>query len=114
MDVQEARVAGCRSSGEADRYLEQKRRREAEDRGHRKENSHAGPSSQESLNVPVSSDSLNTYSNTTSVGHSTSASLTDLDFVSLSGADLLSESVSMQFLLLQSKSSLALGFLPFN
>ncbi|KAL2475777.1 Transcriptional adapter ADA2b [Abeliophyllum distichum] len=91
-ELKEARVAGCRSSGEADRYLEQKRRREAEDSGHRKESSHAGPSSQESLNVPVSSDSLNTYSNTTPAGHANSSSLTDLDFVPLSGADLLSES----------------------
>ncbi|CAI9783986.1 unnamed protein product [Fraxinus pennsylvanica] len=92
LELKEARAAGCRSSGEADRYLEQKRRREAEDSGHRKESSQAGPSSQESLNVPVSSDSLNTYSNTTSAGHVNSSSLTDLDFVPLSGADLLSES----------------------
>lgn len=90
---QEARAAGCRSSAEADRYLEQKRR-EADDGVNRKENSQAGPSSQESLSVPLSSDSFGTYSTTTSAGQANSS--TDLDFVPISGANLLSESVSLQ------------------
>ncbi|KAK4484998.1 hypothetical protein RD792_007605 [Penstemon davidsonii] len=88
-ELKEARAAGCRSSSEADRYLEHKRKREAE---HRKESSQAGPSSQESLSVPVSSDSFGTYSNTTSAGQANSSSQTDFDFVSMSGANLLSES----------------------
>ncbi|KAI3466502.1 hypothetical protein Pfo_023165 [Paulownia fortunei] len=88
-ELKQARAAGCRSAAEADRYLEQKRR-EAEDGAHRKESSQAGPSSQESLSVPVSSDSFGTYSTTTSAGQANSS--TDLDFVSISGANLLSES----------------------
>ncbi|KAG8365342.1 hypothetical protein BUALT_Bualt18G0094700 [Buddleja alternifolia] len=90
-ELKEARAAGYRSSGEADRYLEQ-RRRESEDGAHRKENSQAGPSSQESLSIPLSSDSFGTYSTTTSAGQANSSSHTDLDFVSISGANLLSES----------------------
>ncbi|KAL0407194.1 UNVERIFIED_CONTAM: Transcriptional adapter ADA2b [Sesamum latifolium] len=50
----------------------------------------AGPSSQESLSVPVSSDSFGTYSTTTSAGQANSS--TDLDFVTTSAANLLSES----------------------
>lgn len=92
MSIQEARAAGCRSSAEADRYLEQKRR-EGDDGANRKENSQAGPSSQESLSV---SDSFGTYSTTTSAGQANS--WTDLDFVPISGANLLSESVSVQSL----------------
>ncbi|PIM97221.1 hypothetical protein CDL12_30311 [Handroanthus impetiginosus] len=88
-ELKEARAAGCRSSAEADRYLELKRR-EAEDGAHRKESSQAGPSSQESLSVPVSSDSFGTYSTTTSTGQANSS--TDVDFMSISGANLLSES----------------------
>ncbi|XP_042065295.1 transcriptional adapter ADA2b-like [Salvia splendens] len=82
----EARAAGCRSSAEADRYLEQKRR-EGDDVVNPKENSQAGPSSLESLSV---SDSFGTYSTTTSAGQANS--WTDSDFVPISGASLLSES----------------------
>ncbi|XP_047946602.1 transcriptional adapter ADA2b isoform X1 [Salvia hispanica] len=85
-ELKEARAAGCRSSAEADRYLEQKRR-EGDDVINRKENSQAGPSSQESLSV---SDSFGTYSTTTSAGQANS--WTDSDFVPISGANLLSES----------------------
>ncbi|KAH6795872.1 hypothetical protein C2S51_036858 [Perilla frutescens var. frutescens] len=90
-ELKEARAAGCRSSADADRYLEQKRR-DADDGVNRKENSQAGPSSQESLtlSVPVSSDSFGTYSTTASAGQANSS--TDLDFVPVSGANLLSES----------------------
>ncbi|KAL8462711.1 hypothetical protein ACS0TY_033655 [Phlomoides rotata] len=78
--LKEARAAGCRSSAQADRYLEYKRR-EADDGGK------AGPSSQESLSV---SDSFGTYSTTTSAGQANSS--TELDFVPISGFNLLSES----------------------
>lgn len=100
-NIQEARAAGCRTSSEADRYLEQKRR-EADEGGHRKENSHVGPSSQESLSFQVSSDSFGTYSTTTSAGQANSS--TDFDLVSVSGAQLLSEPVSVQLLLFAQKS----------
>lgn len=72
--LKEARAAGCRSSAEADRYIEHKSR-EADD------GKAAGPSSQESLSV---SDSFGTYS---SAGQPT-----DFDFVPISGLNLLSES----------------------
>ncbi|KAL0300895.1 UNVERIFIED_CONTAM: Transcriptional adapter ADA2b [Sesamum radiatum] len=88
-ELKEARAAGCRSAAEADRYFEQKKR-ETEEGDHRKESSQAGPSSQESLSVPVSSDSFGTYSTTTSAGQANSS--TDLDFVTISAATLLSES----------------------
>ncbi|XP_051133716.1 transcriptional adapter ADA2b-like isoform X2 [Andrographis paniculata] len=84
--LKEAKAAGCRTSSEADRYLELKRQ-EAEDATGRKESSQAGPSSQES--IPISSDSFGTNSTTTSTGQAHSS--TDLDFASILGASLLSE-----------------------
>lgn len=43
--VQEARAAGCRTAGEAERYIEQKMRREVEENARRvKDSSQAGPS----------------------------------------------------------------------
>ncbi|KAL3614932.1 hypothetical protein CASFOL_040593 [Castilleja foliolosa] len=90
-ELKEARAAGCRTSTEADRYLERKRRETEEGAHLRKENSQVGPSSQESLSVPVSSDSFGTHSTmTTSAGQANSS--TDSDFVSVSGVSLLSES----------------------
>ncbi|GER56332.1 transcriptional adapter ADA2 [Striga asiatica] len=84
-ELKEARAAGCRTSAEADRYHERKRRETD-----RKESSQAGPSSQESLSVPLSSDSFGTYSTMTSAGQANSS--TDSDFMSISGVNLLSES----------------------
>ncbi|KAH6764766.1 ADA2 2B [Perilla frutescens var. frutescens] len=44
-DLQEARAAGCRTAGEAERYIEQKMKREVEENSRRvKESSQAGPS----------------------------------------------------------------------
>ncbi|KAK6133189.1 hypothetical protein DH2020_033079 [Rehmannia glutinosa] len=88
-ELKEARAAGCRTSAEADRYIEQKRK-QAEGRARRKESSQAGASRQESPSVPVSSDSFGTYSTTTSTGQANSS--TDLDSVLVSAADLLAES----------------------
>ncbi|GAA0163252.1 DNA-binding transcription factor [Lithospermum erythrorhizon] len=87
-ELKEARQAGCRSSEEADRYLERKRKTEAEN-GHRKENSQAGPSSQESLNAAMSSDSYGTYSNTRTSSQGNHND--DLSFVAFPGSELLSE-----------------------
>ncbi|KAL9253792.1 Transcriptional adapter ADA2-like protein [Drosera capensis] len=51
-DLQEARAAGCRTSSEADRYIGQKRRREAEEDARRvKESVEAGPSGKILLRV---------------------------------------------------------------
>lgn len=44
-DLQEARAAGCRTAGEAERYIEQKMKREVEENARRvKDSSQAGPS----------------------------------------------------------------------
>ncbi|KAM6585572.1 hypothetical protein CsatB_012574 [Cannabis sativa] len=70
-ELKEARAAGCRTSVEANRYLEQKRKREVEDVGGRtKEGAHVGPSSQ---------------------GGGFMASIGDMDVMGFNGADLLSE-----------------------
>lgn len=87
-ELKEARQAGCRSSAEADRYIERKRKTEAEN-GHRKENSQAGPSSQESLNAAISSDSYGTYSNTRTSSQGNQNE--DLSFLAFPGGELLSE-----------------------
>ncbi|KAM7525300.1 hypothetical protein LguiA_015202 [Lonicera macranthoides] len=77
-ELTEARAAGCHSSADADKYLEQKRKREGEESGRRKEGSQAG----------VNMDSMGTYSNLrNSAEQAISSSLTDLDIK----ADLLSE-----------------------
>lgn len=79
--MQEARAAGCHSSADADTYFEQKRKREAEESGRRKEGGQAG----------VNMDSMGTFSNLRNAAEQAiSSSLTDLDIK----ADLLSEPVS--------------------
>ncbi|XP_031118687.1 transcriptional adapter ADA2b [Ipomoea triloba] len=84
-ELKEARAAGCRSSAEADRYFEQKRKREVEENGPKKENYHAGPSIQDSLS------SLGTHSNKRSSSLANLSSLTDLEFAAHSAIELLSE-----------------------
>lgn len=90
--MQEARAAGCHSSAEADKYNQEKRKKEAEESGWRKENAQAG------LTMPVSSDSVSAYSNSRTTQLDDSSSLTDFDLMSFPVANLLSESVSMHFL----------------
>lgn len=90
--MQEARAAGCHSSAEADKYNQEKRKKEAEESGRRKENAQAG------LTMPVSSDSVSAYSNSRTTQLDDSSSLTDFDLMSFPVANLLSESVSMHFL----------------
>lgn len=88
LNFQEARAAGCRSSGEAMSYFEQKRKREAEENACcAKENPQAVPSSQGGVNGPKSFNS---------VGKDSTSRTTDTN--STSAMQLLSESVSMQFL----------------
>ncbi|XP_019176988.1 PREDICTED: transcriptional adapter ADA2b isoform X2 [Ipomoea nil] len=84
-ELKEARAAGCRSSAEADRYFEQKRKREVEENGPKKENYHVGPSSLDSLS------SLGTHSNKRSSSLANLSSLTDLEFAAHSAIELLSE-----------------------
>ncbi|KAL6207244.1 hypothetical protein ACLB2K_024488 [Fragaria x ananassa] len=70
-ELKEARNAGCRTSAEADRYLEQKRKREADENARRaKESGEVGPSGQAGPNL---------------------SSASELDILGVYGSDLLSE-----------------------
>lgn len=90
-ELKEARAAGCRSSAEVDRYLERKRRREVEEGLPRKESSQIGPMSQESLNMPASSESLGLHSNRKPTSHAILSSITDSGVAAVSAEELLSE-----------------------
>ncbi|XP_070672737.1 transcriptional adapter ADA2a isoform X2 [Malus domestica] len=93
-DLQEARTAGCRTASDASRYLEEKRKKEAEESALRiKESSQAGKGLQISprgsfkgstVLHPFSKDS---YLTTQAI----SSSLDYWDVTGLAGADLLSE-----------------------
>jgi len=76
--IQEARAAGCRTSAEADTYLEKKRKREAEENAHR-----AKDSAQAGQNNAMAAD----------IGKDSSGRL--------HGEELLSEAVSSLFLSLR-------------
>ncbi|EXB29530.1 Transcriptional adapter ADA2b [Morus notabilis] len=89
-ELKEARAAGCRTSVEADTYLEQKRKREAEENACRvKESPRVGTSSQGGPNAFMASDSKDTNSRPT--GQAASSSVVDMDIMGFNGADLLSE-----------------------
>lgn len=98
--MQEARAAGCHTSVEADRYLEQKRKREAEENtGRTKENAHVGPSGQGGF---MASEATAKDTISRPAGQLTSNSIGDMDVMGFNGADLLSEAVStsgLEFLL---------------
>lgn len=94
--MQEARAAGCRTSAEADRYLEHKRKKDAEENARRaKESGQVGPSSQGGPNLFVSSESVDKDSNSRPAGQATSSSASDMDIMGFYGSDLLSEAVSI-------------------
>ncbi|XAR53870.1 hypothetical protein NMG60_11022579 [Bertholletia excelsa] len=91
--LKEARAAGCRTTREANRYLELKQKRESEEIACiNRASSHNGPSSQGSKNVPASSESIGKDSNLRITGQANPALLADLDIMAFPGADLLSES----------------------
>lgn len=93
--MQEAQSAGCRTSAEADRFLEHKRKREAEDSARRaKETAQIGPSSQGVPNAFMASQSICKDSNSRPAGQATSSFVNDMDIMGFNGADLLSEAVS--------------------
>lgn len=95
--MQEARAAGCRTSAEANRYLELKRKRESEENARRtKESAQIGPSSQAGPNTFMASESVGKELNSRPVGQAASSSVNDLDIGGSHGADLLSESVSIR------------------
>ena len=92
--MQEARAAGCRTSVEADRWLEHKRRREAEESARRaKESAQVGPSNPGASNTFMSSDSGG--KDTRPAGPAASSSGNEMDITGYYGADLLSEPVSL-------------------
>ncbi|ESR63146.1 hypothetical protein CICLE_v10014921mg [Citrus x clementina] len=94
-DLKEARAAGCRTSAEADRYLELKRGREAEEASRRaKEGGHAGASSQGGANVFMASESLGKDSNSRPSGQASSSHVNDLYIMGFNETQLLSEAVS--------------------
>lgn len=113
--LQEARAAGCRTSAEAGRYLEQKRRREAEENIRRvKESAQGGPSSQGAQNEFMASESVGKDANSRTAGQATSSSLNDFDIMGWPDAELLSETVSalFPFLVFSSPTILALLVTP--
>ncbi|VFQ82390.1 unnamed protein product [Cuscuta campestris] len=86
-DLKEARAAGCRSSAEADRYIERKRKMEAEENVPKKETYHAGPSSQKE-----SMRALGTHPNKRSTSLANTTPIVDLECASVHSAiELLSE-----------------------
>lgn len=96
MVMQEAQAAGCRTSAEADRYLEHKRRREAEDNARReKDSAQVGQSNQGVPNAFMSADFTSKDSTGRPAGPAASSSVNEMDVAGYYGADLLSESVSM-------------------
>lgn len=94
--MQEAKAAGCRSSAEVDRYLERKRKKEVEEGVPRKGSSQIGPMSQESLNIPASSESLGIHSNRKPCSQAILSSDTNAGVPAFSAGELLSEPVSFQ------------------
>ncbi|EPS71962.1 hypothetical protein M569_02798, partial [Genlisea aurea] len=84
-ELKEARAAGCRSSSEANRYLEQKRRESENGAAAHPMDPQIG---QESVSLRVSSDSFGTFTNSASAN---SILQSDMDFVFVSAANLLSE-----------------------
>lgn len=84
------------TSAEADKYLEDKRKREAEENSQRaKESVQVGPSNQGGPNVFMASESVCKDSNPRPAGQY----INDLDALSFYETQLLSEAVSMQFLI---------------
>lgn len=102
LHVQEARGAGCRTSTDAERYIEQKRKREAEENARRvKDNVQPGPSGkflQRANHLKGDLDSAGKDSS--NPGGLVIASLDDWDVTGHLGADLLSEAVRLLIFLL--------------
>ncbi|PON90270.1 Transcriptional adaptor [Trema orientale] len=91
-ELKEARGAGCRTSVEAERFLEQKRKREAEENARgTKESAHVGPSSQGGPNAYMASELTAKDTNSRPAGRVTLNPIGDMDVMGFNGADLLSE-----------------------
>lgn len=110
--MQEARAAGCRTSAEAHRFLEQKRKKEAEESVQRvKESGQAGASGKV-LQRPnslkgevefsphgVARDSIGLQPFGNDASSTIASSLDEWDITGFVGADLLSETVRILFLM---------------
>ncbi|XVF85580.1 hypothetical protein PTKIN_Ptkin17bG0128700 [Pterospermum kingtungense] len=98
-ELQEARAAGCRTSVEANKFIEEKRKKEAEENALRlKESVQAGPSGKVVLHgsprgVMRGSTGLQPFSkeSSTVIGQATLSILDDWDITGFIGADLLSD-----------------------
>ncbi|XP_012484629.1 transcriptional adapter ADA2b isoform X1 [Gossypium raimondii] len=91
-ELKEARAAGCRTSAEADRYLEQKRKREAEESSHRaKDGVQGGPGGQAAPNSFMASESVGKDSNARPTAQASSSYAKDLDIMGFAETQLLSE-----------------------
>ncbi|MBA0660156.1 hypothetical protein Goklo_012205 [Gossypium klotzschianum] len=99
-ELQEARAAGCRTAAEANKFIEQKRKKEAEENAQRlKESVQAGPSGKVLLHgsprgIVRGSTGLQPFSkeSSTVLGQTTLSTLDDWDITGFIGADLLSDS----------------------
>lgn len=90
--MQEARAAGCRTSVEAQRYIEQKKKREAEENARKaKDSSQTGPSGKFLQRASHLKGELDSSPRGGVMG----AGLDDWNINGLPGADLLSEAVSI-------------------
>ncbi|CAK7323298.1 unnamed protein product [Dovyalis caffra] len=91
-ELKEAQAAGCRTSAEADRYLEQKRKKEAEENSRRlKDSAQVGPSNQGAPNAFMPSESAGKDSSTRPAGPGSSSYPNDLDITGFHETQLLSE-----------------------
>lgn len=94
-ELQEAKAAGCRTSTEAERYVEQKRRREAEENARKvKESVEAGPGGKVLVRAGHHRDLGTKDSSSTTAGNLISNSLDEWDISDITGfpgAELLSE-----------------------
>ncbi|KAG8493137.1 hypothetical protein CXB51_010508 [Gossypium anomalum] len=99
-ELQEARAAGCRTAAEANKFIEQKRKKEAEENAQRlKESVQAGPSGKVLLHgsprgIVRGSTGIQPFSkeSSTVLGQTTLSTLDDWDITGFIGADLLSDS----------------------
>lgn len=94
--MQEAQAAGCRTTAEADRFLELKRQREAEEASRRsKDSANAGPSSQSGANTFMALGSVRRDSNSRPAGQASGGHVNDFDILGFIETQLLSEAVSI-------------------
>lgn len=97
--MQEAQAAGCRTAAEADRYLEQKRKKEAEENSRRlKDNAQVGPSNHGAPNAFMPSESVGKDSSTRPAGQGSASYANGLDITGFYETQLLSETVSIKSL----------------